>query len=234
MPRSSRVSAPRSRKRRYLQPLLDGEIVSCYSMTEPQAGADPAEFTCAATLDGDEWVINGEKWFASHALLAEFLIVMTITNPDVPVHEGSTMIIVPAGTAGDGDRPQCRRRPARRDRIGVHGYIALLAIAGCRGKRARPGRRGLQGCPVAARRRPHPPRDANRRDAQQGDGNDGASGSSAGGPRASGWPTSRWCRKRSPTATRKSCSSACTCFTPPGCSTRTRPIRGGSGGKSAR
>ena len=56
-----------AQKERFLQPLLDGKIASCYSMTEPQAGADPAEFTCTATRDGDEWVINGEKWFASHA-----------------------------------------------------------------------------------------------------------------------------------------------------------------------
>jgi acyl-CoA dehydrogenase len=68
-------------KAAYLEPLLDGEIVSCFSMTEPQAGADPGEFTCKARLDGDEWVIEGEKWFASHADMAEFLIVMCITNP---------------------------------------------------------------------------------------------------------------------------------------------------------
>lgn len=112
-------------KARYLRPLLDGEIVSCYSMTEPQAGADPAEFTCTATLDGDEWVINGEKWFASHALLAEFLIVMTITNPDVPVHEGSTMIIVPAGTPGMEIIRNVAVGPRDTIGSGVHGYIAF-------------------------------------------------------------------------------------------------------------
>ena len=87
-------------KERYLRPLLDGDIVSCYSMTEPQAGADPAEFTCTAHLEGDQWVINGEKWFASHACIAEFLIVMAITDLAVAVHEGSTMLIVPRGTPG--------------------------------------------------------------------------------------------------------------------------------------
>jgi acyl-CoA dehydrogenase len=112
-------------KARYLRPLLDGEIVSCYSMTEPQAGADPAEFTCTATLDADEWVINGEKWFASHALLAEFLIVMTITNPDVPVHEGSTMIIVPAGTPGMTIIRNVAVGPRDEIGSGVHGYIAF-------------------------------------------------------------------------------------------------------------
>jgi acyl-CoA dehydrogenase len=48
-------------KQKYLQPLLDGEIVSCYSMTEPQAGSDPGQFTCRARLDGTEWVLDGAK-----------------------------------------------------------------------------------------------------------------------------------------------------------------------------
>ena len=109
----------------YLAPLLAGDIVSCYSMTEPQAGADPAEFTCKATLDGDEWVINGEKWFASHAVLAEFLIVMTITDPEVPVHEGSTMIIVPAGTPGMTIVRNVAIGPRDEIGSGVHGYIAF-------------------------------------------------------------------------------------------------------------
>ena len=54
-------------KERYLEPLLDNRIVSCFSMTEPQGGADPKVFTTRAELDGDEWVINGEKWFSSFA-----------------------------------------------------------------------------------------------------------------------------------------------------------------------
>ena len=112
-----------SQKDRYLQPLLDGDIVSCYSMTEPQAGSDPAEFTCNARLDGDEWVINGEKWFASHACIAEFLIVMTITNPEVPVHEGSTMLIVPQGTAGMEIVRNTAIGPRDELGSGVHGYL---------------------------------------------------------------------------------------------------------------
>jgi acyl-CoA dehydrogenase len=87
-------------KRKYLQPLLDGDIVSCFSMTEPQGGADPKEFRCRARRDGDDWVIEGEKYFSSHADLAEFLIVMAITNPDVPVHQGASMFLVPRETAG--------------------------------------------------------------------------------------------------------------------------------------
>ncbi len=132
MPPSAEILArfgTEAQKARYLQPLLDGEIVSCYSMTEPQAGADPAQFTCRAWLDGDEWVIEGEKWFASHASIAEFLIVMAITDPDVPVHEGSTMIIVPQGTPGMTVLRDTAVGPKDDIGSGVHGY---LRFANCR------------------------------------------------------------------------------------------------------
>jgi acyl-CoA dehydrogenase len=84
----------------YLQPLLDGEISSCYSMTEPHAGADPTLFTTRAVRDGDQWVISGEKWFSSNARYASFYIVMAVTNPDVSAYKGMSMFIVPADTPG--------------------------------------------------------------------------------------------------------------------------------------
>ena len=87
-------------KARYLQPLLDGEIFSCYSMTEPQGGADPGQFTCRATRDGDEWVIDGWKFFSSNAATASFIIVLVVTNPDVRPHEGMSMFLVPTDTPG--------------------------------------------------------------------------------------------------------------------------------------
>jgi acyl-CoA dehydrogenase len=87
-------------KAKYLQPLLNGEISSCYSMTEPHAGADPTLFTTRAERDGDEWVINGEKWFSSNARFAEFLIVMAVTNPEISAYQGMSMFIVPADTPG--------------------------------------------------------------------------------------------------------------------------------------
>jgi acyl-CoA dehydrogenase len=87
-------------KKRYLQPLLDGDIVSCFSMTEPQAGADPKEFTCKAWRERDEWVIEGEKWYSSNARYASFLIVMAVTNPDNAPHERMSMFIVPAESPG--------------------------------------------------------------------------------------------------------------------------------------
>jgi acyl-CoA dehydrogenase len=87
-------------KAKYLQPLLDGEIVSCYSMTEPQAGSDPAQFKCRATKDGGEWVIEGEKWFSSNLRYADFAIVMAVTDPDVAVYQGTSMFLVPTSTPG--------------------------------------------------------------------------------------------------------------------------------------
>jgi acyl-CoA dehydrogenase len=87
-------------KAKYLQPLLDGELFSCFSMTEPQGGSDPKEFTCSAVLDGDEWVINGEKWFSSNARFASFLIVMVVTEPDAAAYQQQSMIIVPSDTPG--------------------------------------------------------------------------------------------------------------------------------------
>ena len=109
-------------KKRYLQPLLDGEISSCYSMTEPQAGADPTLFQTRAELDGDEWVLNGEKWFSSNARYASFLIVMAVTDPNVSPYEGMSMILVPTDTpgvnivrnVGVGTEPEGH---------GTHGYI---------------------------------------------------------------------------------------------------------------
>src|SRR3546814_13491144 len=83
-------------KERYLQPLLDGSIVSCFSMTEPQAGSDPKEFICSARRDGDSWVIDGEKWFSSNARYASFFIVMAVTDPDATPYERMSMIVVPA------------------------------------------------------------------------------------------------------------------------------------------
>jgi acyl-CoA dehydrogenase len=110
-------------KRRYLEPLLAGTVASCYSMTEPQAGADPAQFTCRAELVGDEWVINGEKWFASHADFASFLLVVVVTDPSVPIHQGASILIV------DRDAPglEVVRNVAvgMREELGtgVHGYL---------------------------------------------------------------------------------------------------------------
>src|SRR5882757_3315414 len=87
-------------KKRYLEPLLAGEITSCYSMTEPQGGSDPGLFVTRAERDGDSWVINGEKWFSTNARHATFYIVMAVTNPDARTRDKMSLFIVPAGTPG--------------------------------------------------------------------------------------------------------------------------------------
>ncbi|MFE6821010.1 acyl-CoA dehydrogenase family protein [Streptomyces sp. NPDC057690] len=111
-------------KARYLRPLLDGEIVSTFSMTEPQAGADPKEFVCRARRDGEAWVIDGEKWFSSNARYAAFLIVMAVTDPDAPPHARMSMFIVPAETPGI----EIKRNVAAMDERGsldegIHAYL---------------------------------------------------------------------------------------------------------------
>lgn len=87
-------------KKAYLAPLLNNEIVSCFAMTEPQGGADPGVFKTSAKKVGNEWRIDGEKWFASNARFASFFIVMAVTNPDAPVHARTSMLIVPANMPG--------------------------------------------------------------------------------------------------------------------------------------
>ena len=84
----------------FLTPLLTGELKSAFSMTEPGAGADPTLIATTARRDGEEWVINGHKWFTSNGSVADFLIVMCVTNPDVHPYAGCSMIIVPAQTPG--------------------------------------------------------------------------------------------------------------------------------------
>ena len=87
-------------KAKYLQPLLNGELASSYSMSEPQGGADPTQFRCMAVADGDDFVINGEKWFSSNARFASFLIVMVVTDPEASAHGRASMIVVPTDTPG--------------------------------------------------------------------------------------------------------------------------------------
>lgn len=87
-------------KEQWLEPLLAGKIRSAFSMTEPGAGADPTLISTRAILDGDEWVINGHKWFTSNGSVADVLVVMAVTNPDVHPYQGSSMFLVPTSTPG--------------------------------------------------------------------------------------------------------------------------------------
>jgi alkylation response protein AidB-like acyl-CoA dehydrogenase len=88
-------------KERWLQPLVAGEIRSFFSMTEPEVpGSDPTTLRTRAVRDGDEWVIDGHKWFSSGAEGAAFGIVMAVTDPDADAHARASQIIVPADTPG--------------------------------------------------------------------------------------------------------------------------------------
>ncbi len=84
----------------WLEPLLEGTLRSAFSMTEPGAGADPTLIATTAVRDGEQWVINGHKWFTSNGSVADFLIVMCVTNPDVHPYAGCSMLLVPADTPG--------------------------------------------------------------------------------------------------------------------------------------
>jgi len=86
---------------KYLQPLINGDIRSCFSMTEPEyAGSNPVEMGTTAVLEGDEYVVNGHKWFTTAADGAAFAIVMAVTDPDASPYKRASMIVVPTDTPG--------------------------------------------------------------------------------------------------------------------------------------
>jgi acyl-CoA dehydrogenase len=88
-------------KERWLHPLLAGDLRSAFSMTEPEvAGSDPTTLRTTAVRDGDGWVINGHKWFSTNGSIADFLIVMAVTDPQARPHRRASMFIVPADTPG--------------------------------------------------------------------------------------------------------------------------------------
>ncbi|MGH2858850.1 MAG: acyl-CoA dehydrogenase family protein [Solirubrobacteraceae bacterium] len=88
-------------KDRYLQPLLAGDLKSAFSMTEPEtAGSDPTLLRTRAVRDGEDWVIDGHKWFSTNGSIADFMIVMAVTDPEARPHARASMFIVDADTAG--------------------------------------------------------------------------------------------------------------------------------------
>ena len=89
-------------KETFLKPLQRGEIRSCFAMTEPEhAGSNPIHMSTKAVLEGDEYVINGHKWFTTAADGAHFTIVMAITNPEAEnVYQRASMILVPLDNPG--------------------------------------------------------------------------------------------------------------------------------------
>ncbi len=93
--------ATEAQKHTFLEPLMRGEIRSCFSMTEPEfAGSNPVNMATTAVREGDEYILNGHKWFTSSADGASFLVVMAVTNPEAAPHKRASMLIMPATTEG--------------------------------------------------------------------------------------------------------------------------------------
>ncbi|HEX7926851.1 MAG TPA: acyl-CoA dehydrogenase family protein [bacterium] len=93
----------KEQKKQWLEPLLDGKIRSCFSMTEPEtAGSDPTLLQTRAERKGDNYVINGRKWFTSNAYhpLCKIAIAMVVTDPSAEPHRRASQILVPLGTPG--------------------------------------------------------------------------------------------------------------------------------------
>ena len=90
-----------AQKEQYLRPLVEGKIRSCFSMTEVETpGSNPVMLETTAVKDGNDYVINGQKWYSTAADGAAFSIVMAVTNPEAPPHLRASMIIVPTDTRG--------------------------------------------------------------------------------------------------------------------------------------
>src|SRR3982074_574074 len=117
-------------KQRWLHPLLDGKLRSAFSMTEPgNAGSDPTLLSTTAVLRGDEWVINGHKWFTSNGMIADFLIAMVVTDPDAGAYERASMIIVPDDAPGLKKVRNIPTMAGEHERFG-YGHAAILPANG--------------------------------------------------------------------------------------------------------
>ncbi|MDP4648779.1 MAG: acyl-CoA dehydrogenase family protein, partial [Ilumatobacteraceae bacterium] len=89
-----------AQKDQYLTGILQGEINFAIGYTEPEAGTDLAALRCSAVLDGDEWVINGNKVYTSGANQSDYVWLACRTDTEAPKHQGITLIIVPTNTPG--------------------------------------------------------------------------------------------------------------------------------------
>jgi acyl-CoA dehydrogenase len=88
-------------KEKFLKPLVAGEIRSCFSMTEVELpGSNPVMLDTTAVKDGNDYIINGQKWYTTAADGSKFAIVMAVTNPEAPPYLRASMIIVPTDTPG--------------------------------------------------------------------------------------------------------------------------------------
>ena len=128
------LAGSEEQKDRWLHPLLAGDLRSAFSMTEPAvAGADPTTIETRAVLDeaAGEWVVDGHKWFSTNASVADFLIVMAVTDPEARPHQRASMIIVPTGTPGVRilrDVPTMEHPAEHFGRLGGHAEIVYEQV----------------------------------------------------------------------------------------------------------
>lgn len=128
------VGANEEQKKRWLEPLLAGEVRSTFSLTEPAtSGSDPTGIKTSCDRDGDEWVINGHKWFASNASVSDFTLMMVVTDPEAPPHKRASMVVIPRDTpgmrvtrdVGTMHHPAYVDEGELMDRIGGHSEVVL-------------------------------------------------------------------------------------------------------------
>jgi acyl-CoA dehydrogenase len=125
--------ATEEQKQRWLWPNYRGEISSAFALTEPHnAGADPTKISTTAVLDGDEWVIEGHKWFITNASVADIVLVFAETSPEGRPHRHASVFVVPTDTPGleiVRDVPTMSHPEATYGRVGNH---AELVFRNCR------------------------------------------------------------------------------------------------------
>ncbi|WP_199433793.1 acyl-CoA dehydrogenase family protein [Qaidamihabitans albus] len=120
-----------AQREQFLYPLLEGKIRSAYAMTEPEAGADPTLLRTTAVRDGEDWVLDGSKWFITNASIADFFIVMAVTDPDAESRRRATQFLVPAGTPGlivERDLGSMEDPCPRPRRLDNHAEVSLAGV----------------------------------------------------------------------------------------------------------
>jgi acyl-CoA dehydrogenase len=127
------LAGSEDQKQQWLYPLLAGDLRSAFSMTEPDtAGSDPTLLATRAVPDGEEWVITGRKWFSTNASVADFLIVMAVTDPDAHRYQRASMFIVPVDTPGVQIVRDVPTMEHPSERQGVYGGHAEIVYDGVR------------------------------------------------------------------------------------------------------
>ena len=97
--------ASEEQKRRWIRPTLLGEVVWCQGYSEPEAGSDLASVKTTAVLEGDEWVVNGQKIWTTTAQIADMMFALVRTEPDAPRHAGISYLLIPMHQPGIDVRP---------------------------------------------------------------------------------------------------------------------------------